>query len=315
MNAGDWMRLCLLSLLWGGSFFFNAVAVVALPVFTVVVARVAIAALLLNAALPLMGQRMPRDPKILGAFLVMGFANNAVPFSLIVWGQTQLASGAASILNAATPLFTVVFAHLLTRDERLTVPRLAGVVAGLAGVAVMMGGAAGAGSTSLLPAQLACLGAAMSYALASLWGRRFRAMGVAPVVTATGQVTASSLLLLPVLMVVDRPWTLPMPSLPVLAALLGLAVLSTAVAYLLYFRLLTSAGATNLSLVTFLVPVAAILLGVGLLGEVLLPRHLAGMALIGLGLSAIDGRPWLYLRRSASSRRGMISTKLQGRWR
>jgi drug/metabolite transporter (DMT)-like permease len=251
---------------------------------------------------------MPRDWQTWAAFFGMGLLNNAVPFCLIVWGQTHIASGVASILNATTPLFTVVVAHFLTRDEKMTGGRLAGVLLGLVGVAVLIGGAAIQSLGVAVIAQLACLGAALAYAFAGVFGRSFRALGVAPMATATGQVTASSIMLLPVMMIVDRPWTLATPSIDAMAALLGLALLSTALAYILYFRILASAGATNVLLVTFLVPVSAILAGVLLLGEVLQAKHLAGMALIGLGLAAIDGRPW-----RALARRMPRGHRLQGR--
>ena len=139
-------------------------------------------------------------------------------------------------------------------------------------------------------AEFACLAAALSYALAAIFGRRFRRMGVAPLATAAGQVTASTVLLLPVMLLIDRPWTLAAPHAATWAAVLGLGLLSTALAYVLYFRILATAGATNVLLVTLLVPVSAILLGALVLGERLLPRHVLGMALIGLGLMFIDGR-------------------------
>ncbi|WP_082482518.1 DMT family transporter [Methylobacterium sp. Leaf123] len=279
-----------LSVLWGGSFFFAGVALSALPPLTLVVLRVGLAALILNAALPLAGLRLPRGRGVWVAFVWMGLLNNVVPFCLIVWGQTQIASGLAAILNATTPLFTVVVAHRLTSDERMTGNRLAGVLTGLLGVAVMIGAGVFADDGSHLLAQLAVLGAALSYALAGVFGRRFQRMNIPPLATATGQVTASTLLLLPFALLADRPWTLPMPGAPVWAAVLGLAALSTALAYLLYFRLLATAGATNLLLVTFLIPVTAILLGTLVLGESLEVRQIIGMALIGGGLAAIDGR-------------------------
>lgn len=287
MSGGEWLLLVALSVVWGGSFFFNEIALRALPPLTVVAVRVTLAAAILAAVMRVARVRMPRDRRVLEAFLVMGLANNALPFTLIVWGQSQIASGVAAILNASTPVFMVLFAHVLTRDERLTGPRLAGVVLGLGGVAVMVGGAA-LGRSVL--AELACLGAAVAYALAGLYGRRFRRLGVPPLATAWGQVTASSLILLPLAALVDRPWQLPAPGVEVVAALVCVAAFSTALAYVLYFRLLATAGPVNLVLVTFLVPVTAVLLGVGVLGEALLPRHLAGMALIGAGLAAIDGR-------------------------
>ncbi|HMQ92475.1 MAG TPA: DMT family transporter [Amaricoccus sp.] len=291
MTRRDWGLLLFLSVLWGGSFFFNEVALAELPPLTLVLLRVALAAAILRAVMRLKGIAMPRDPAIWRAFLAMGLLNNAIPFSLIVWGQSHVASGVAAIMNASTPLFTVLLAHRLTRDERLTAGRLVGVGLGLAGVAVMMGGAVAGGTGAALAGQVACLAAAFSYALAGVYGRRFGALGLPPLAVATGQVTASSLILLPLALLVDRPWTLAAPGAATLLALAGVAALSTALAYVLFFRLLAAAGATNLLLVTLLIPVTAILLGVAVLGETLLPRHLAGMALIGLGLAAIDGRP------------------------
>lgn len=290
MRPVEWALLVGLSLLWGGSFFFTGVALTALPPLSVVLLRVGLAALILSLAVRASGARLPRRPTVLRAFLGMGVLNNAVPFCLIVWGQTHVASGLAAILNAATPLFTVVVADRLTRDERMTGNRLAGVLVGLIGVTVMIGPAAFGGVGAELPAQLAILGAALSYAFAGVYGRRFARMGIPPLVTAAGQVWASTLVLLPAVLLIDRPWTLAMPGLPVWAAVLGAAALSTALAYVIYFRLLATAGAANLLLVTFLVPVSAILLGTIGLGEQLAPRHYLGMAVIGCALALVDGR-------------------------
>jgi drug/metabolite transporter (DMT)-like permease len=296
MGAVEWTLLIGLSVLWGGSFFFVGVAVDGLPPFTIVVLRVGIAAFALNVAVVALGLRMPSDRRAWGAFLGMGLLNNLIPFSLIAWGQTHIASGLASILNATTPLCTVVVAHFLTRDEKMNAGRLAGVVIGFAGVVVMIGPEALEGFGVDVAAQLAVLAAATAYAFAGVFGRRFRRMGIAPLITATGQVTASTLMLVPMALVVDRPWTLPMPTTEVWGAVVGLALLSTALAYILYFRILATAGATNLLLVTFLIPISAILLGATLLGERLATQHFAGMVLIGLGLAAIDGRPLARLR-------------------
>ena len=292
MTAREWGMLLTLSLVWGGSFFFNEIAVRQLPVFTVVVCRVALAAVILLAVLRLTGQRLPRSGKVWAAFFGMGMLNNVIPFSLIVAGQQSVASGVASILNAATPLFGVIFAHLLTQDEKLTPLKLAGVIVGFLGVAVMIGPDAISGLGGNLAAQMMILAGAASYAFAGIFGRRFKAMGVLPMATATGQVIASSIILLPLVLVIDRPWTLPAPGWDAIAALIGVAAISTAFAYFLYFRIFASAGATNLLLVTFLIPISAILLGTAFLSEALLPRQIAGMALIGLGLSLIDGRLW-----------------------
>ncbi|WP_243628186.1 DMT family transporter [Rhodovulum sp. BSW8] len=290
MGRAEWAMLLALSVLWGGSFLFVGIAVAELPTLTLVWLRVALAALVLWAAVAATGRRLPRVPRVWAAFLGMGLLNNVIPFSLIVAGQHSIASGLASILNATTPLFTVAVAGLLLADERLSRLKLCGVAAGLAGVAVMIGPDALAGLGTNALAQLAVLGGALSYACAAVFGRRFRRMRVDPLVTAAGQVGAATLLLSPAMLIVDRPWTLPMPGAATCAAVLGLAVLSTALAYLLYFRILARAGATSLSLVTFLIPVSAILLGGLVLGERLAPTDFAGMACIALGLAAVDGR-------------------------
>lgn len=306
MDLTDWGLLVALSILWGGSFFFVGIAVRELPPLTIVAMRVALAALALGGLLRILGLPMPRDRRTWVAFFGMGALNNLLPFCLIVWGQTQISSGVASVLNATTPLFGVLVAHVLTRDEKMTGNRLAGVLIGFAGVAVMIGPTALAGLGNGLLPQLAVLGAALSYSFAGIFGRRFKGMGVSPLVTATGQVTASTLMLVPVALLLDRPWTLPMPSAPAWGAVIGIALLSTALAYVIFFRVLASAGATNLMLVTFLIPVSAILLGGLFLGERLAVRHGIGMALIAGGLAAIDGRLFARLgqHRSASAAKG-----------
>jgi drug/metabolite transporter (DMT)-like permease len=301
MDGRDWLMLAALSLVWGGSFFFVEIAVAALPPFTVVFCRVALAALILLLALHLSGSRMPSSKAAWLGFLGMGFLNNALPFSLFAWGQTEIASGLAAILNATMPLFTVGLAHWLTTDERLTPGRAVGVVIGLAGVAAMIGGDALDGLGAGLAAQFACLAAAFSYACASLYGRRFRTAGLSPFVAAAGQLCASALLLAP-MAAMEAPWKLPVPGAPVLGALLGVATLSTALAYLLYFQILARAGSTNIALVTFLVPVSAILLGTLFLGERLSGGHVLGMTAIAIGLAAIDGRPAARLRGLLESR-------------
>ena len=297
MGSREWALLLTLSVLWGGSFLFIGVAVQELPPLTIVALRVVLAALALHGALRWMGLRMPSGTRAWAAFCGMGLLNNAIPFTLIVWGQSHIASGLASILNATTPLFTVLVAHGLTSDERMSGRRLAGVLIGFAGVAVMIGGAALHSLGIDVAAQVAVLGAAISYAFAGVFGRRFKALGIVPMVTATGQVTASSAMLLPLALLVDHPWSLPIPSAATIAAMLALALVSTAFAYFLFFRLLSSAGATNTALVTFLIPVSAVLFGATLLGERLAARHFAGMALIAGGLVLIDGRALTSLSR------------------
>jgi drug/metabolite transporter (DMT)-like permease len=290
MTALEWSLLVSLSLLWGGSFFFTGIAVRELPPFTLVAVRVGLAALILNLVMAVMGLRMPGKRRLWVIFAGMGLLNNLVPFCLIVWGQTHIASGLASILNATTPLWTVLVAHLLTSDEKATGNRLAGVAFGVVGVATMIGADAVSGLGGNVLAECAILAAALSYACAGIFGRRFRALGLVPLVAAAGQISAAALILAPIALLVDRPWTLPAPSGQTLLATFALALFSTAVAYILYFRILATAGATNLMLVTFLIPVSALVLGTLLLDEPLYLRHLFGMLMIGLGLAAIDGR-------------------------
>ena len=290
MTPYEWGLLVALSVLWGGSFFFVGVAVEALPPFTIVVLRVGLAAAILWLILLPGGAKGLLELRVWPAFFAMGLLNNVIPFSLIVWGQGTIASGLASILNAATPIATVVVAHWLTEDERLTPPRLAGVALGFAGVAVMIGPETWGGLGAGVPGQLAVIAATVSYAFAGVYGRRFRRLGVPAMATATGQVTASALLLAPVALVVERPWELAMPGMEVWGAIVGVAAFSTAAAYVLYFRILATAGATNLLLATLLIPVTGVLLGVLVLDERLAVEHGLGMALIALGLAAIDGR-------------------------
>ena len=296
MGTAEWILLLALSALWGGSFFFFKVLTAELPPFTIVLGRVGIAALALN--LYLLARRDPLPLQPWRQFLVMGLLNNIVPFTLIVFGETRISSGLASILNATTPVFAVLSAHVLTANERLTWARAAGVLFGFAGVAVLIGPATLAGLASQdLPGELACLAAAFVYGLAGIYGRRFK--GIPPIKVATGQITGSTLILLPLAAFVDQPWRLPMPGPATWASLAGIALVCTALAYVLYFRILAVAGATNLMLVTFLLPISALVLGWLALGEQMAPGALPGMALIGLGLACIDGRPLGWLRRTS----------------
>jgi len=290
MSGNEWLALLLLSLLWGGSFFFIGVQVKALPPFTIVSLRVGLAAIILNVLLTALGKKMPLTASAWRAFLGMGMLNNAIPFCLVVWSQGYIASGLAAILNATTPIWTVTVAHFLTVDEKITANRLLGIAIGFVGVVALIGPDSLQGLGANVLAQVAVLLAAVSYAFAGVYGRRFRRMGIAPIITATGQVTASAILLVPLAVLVDAPWTLAVPPWPVWGAAVGIAVFSTALGYILYFRILATAGATNLLLVTFLIPVSAILMGAYGLGEHLEVRHFAGLACIGAGLAAIDGR-------------------------
>lgn len=296
MSLRDWSLLITLSILWGGSFFFVRVALDGVPPLTLVLARVVIASALLLLLLRATGEALPRRRDVWLTLAVMALLNNIIPFSLIFWGQTAIPAGLAAILNATTPLFTVIVMHLFTDDDRATPGKAVGVALGFAGVVVLVGPAVTGALDTPLWALAACLAAALSYAFSGLWGRRIKPLGLTPTFTAWAQLTVTSLVMTPVVALVDRPWALALPGLPAIAAVVALAVLSTALAYTLFFRILASAGPSNLLLVTFLIPVSAILLASLFLGERLAWTHFAGMALIGLGLAAIDGRLWRAVR-------------------
>ncbi|HEY6257741.1 MAG TPA: DMT family transporter [Xanthobacteraceae bacterium] len=287
MDERDWVLLLLLSILWGGSFFFNGVAVRELPPLTIVLVRVAIAAALLLPVLWARGARLPASLAGWRPFLVMGLLNNVIPFTLILCGQTRIASGTASVLNATTPLFTVLV-MAAAGDEPLVARRVSGVLLGLAGVMVLRGQELQFASGETL-GMLLCLGAALSYGISGLWGRR-KLAGVAPLTSATCQLICSSIVMLGLAGGIERPWLLPMPSITTWLALLGSAALSTALAYVIFFHILVRSGASNVMLVTLLMPVTAILLGHFALGEPLDPREIIGAMIVGCALLIVDGR-------------------------
>lgn len=284
MSRSDWARLILLSCLWGGSFLFVERLVAELPPLTIVLGRVALGALVLAAVLAGSGLGWPRGRAAWGTLAVMGVLNNLIPFTLFAIAQGGISAGLAAILNATTPLFTLLALRAFA-GAPLGALRLAGVAAGFGGVALMMGADATAGTRLAIAC---CLGAAMSYGVSAVWAQRFRTLGVQPLQAAFGQITASALMLLPLALLIDRPWTLALPSPGAWGALAGVAVLSTALAYLIYFRIAASAGAVALSLVTFLIPISALAMSAALTGTLPQPHHLMGMALIAAGLGLIE---------------------------
>jgi drug/metabolite transporter (DMT)-like permease len=296
MTGREWGILLFLALIWGGAFLFIGVAVRHVEPLTYVWLRLTIAAGAMWLFLKLRGGKLGLPREVWGSILLLALLNNALPFTLFGWGQTHIASGLASILNATTPIWGVLVAHLFTRDERMNPRKIAGVLLGFGGVATMIGPTllADVGNDAL--AQLACISASLSYAIAAVWARRFRRMGLSPLSVTTGQLSAGALMMLPMAMIVDQPWTQPLPPLSAWAAIAALAVMCTALGYVLYFRLIDSAGATNALLVTLLVPPFAILFGGLFLDEVLAPQDFIGLTLIALGLAAIDGRVLRLLR-------------------
>lgn len=293
MSLGNWTRLLVLGAIWGGSFFFARIAVAEMPPLALVFFRVAIAAIALHVYLAMRGPSFRLVLPMAASFFVLAVLNNVIPFSLIFAGQTEMGAGLASVLNATTPFWTIVIANALGGDERLNWNKLAGILLGIAGTAIMVGPGILAGLGGPVWPKFALLGASISYALAVIYARRFR--DVPPALVAAAQLTASTVIMAPVAVLLVGPAAMLAPGPQVWSAVLALALLSTAFAYILYFHLIGTAGATNASLVTLVVPVSAILLGAAFLGERLESFEVGGMALIGLGLITIDGR--LFRRR------------------
>lgn len=287
IDARDWLLLGLLSILWGGSFFFNSAALRDLPPLTLVLLRVGFGAAFLLPLLRLYRIRLPADVASWRPYVAMAFLNNVLPFSLIVTGQLFISSGLASILNATTPLFTVAVMAAVG-EERLIARRVAGVFVGLVGVIILRGTGveplSGQGIGILL-----CLAAALSYGFAALVARRWLSTSP-PLATATCQLIASTVMMSALAFAVDQPWRLTMPGAATWLAVLGSAGLSTALAYLVFFQVLRRSGATNVTLVTLLLPVTAILLGYFVLGEPISVREIGGAVVIASALLVIDGR-------------------------
>ena len=290
MNGREWAILLALAVIWGGAFFFIKVAVTHVEPLTYVWLRLTIAAVALWLVLRWQRDRLKLPRQVWGAIIVLALLNNVIPFALFGWGQMHIASGLASILNATTPIWGVIVAHLLTRDERMTPLKLIGVLIGFAGVATMIGPGLLSGLGVDYVGQLACLAGAFCYALAGVWARRFKALGVTPIKVSAAQLISGAVIMAPVALIVEQPWLQPLPPLEAWGAIIALALVCTAFAYILYFKLIDSAGATNALLVTLLVPPTAIILGGLFLDEQLTLGQFAGLGLIALGLAAIDGR-------------------------
>jgi len=294
MQGLDWMLLAVLGLLWGGSFVFTSIAIVELPPLSLATLRFALAALALCLWVAVRGVRVDLTAGLCLAFLVMGLLNNMLPFGLIAFGQQQIPAGMAAILNSTAPLFSAVLTPLLTRNgEQFSMLRFVGVFFGIAGVAVLslpaLSGQTQFAAWALLPG----LGAALSYAFAAIWGMRFRGLPV--LVIAAGQLVGATVIGLPLAAIFDHAWLLR-PSGEVWAAMLGLALVSTALGYLVYFRLLVNAGPTNALLVTFLIPPAAVLIDLLAFGQRLPELALPAALLIFLGIACVDGRAPALLR-------------------
>lgn len=289
LSPRAWAELLLLGLIWGASFLAIRIALDEVPVVTAVLHRTFWAALLLWLVVWASRIALPRDPRIWGAFLVMGLLNNVIPFGLMAWGQLHIETGLTSILNASTAIFGVLVAAAVFADERLTPRRLLGVSIGFAGVVVTIGPEHLTRFDPRSTAQLAVLAGTLSYALAGAWARA-RLSGLPPQLAAAGMLTGSSLILLPAALLIDGPVTLSLQ--PVTWAAIGYyALVATAGAYLLYYRVLAMAGAGNLMLVTLVIPPVAIGLGAWIRSEALPANAFGGLALLALGLVLLNHRP------------------------
>jgi len=300
IDRQTWLLLGLLSILWGGAFFFIGVAVRELPPFTIVLIRVALGALFLMPALKLLGGAWPKSLGGWMPFLGMGLLNNVIPFSLLVAGQTYISSGLASVLNATTPLFTVLVMAGFG-DEKLAACRVTGILLGLIGVVVLRAPWLDQAHGQTI-GMLLCLGAALSYGFSGWWARR-KLTGVPPVTSSVCQLVSSTVVMAIIAAAYDRPWLLPMPSAATVLSLIGLAALGTSLAYIVFFQIINRSGPTNVMLVTLLIPVTAILLGFLVLGEPISMHETVGALIIASALLAIDGRilNWLHRRTFAQA--------------
>lgn len=297
ISAGAWAMILALSAIWAFSYLFMEWGVRELPVMTTVLGRVGVAAVALVILVYAIGLRMPASLKVWGGLATVAVLNNVIPFGMIIGAQgIGVDTGLIAIIVGLTPTFSVVLAHYLTDEETMTPARVGGCLLGLVGLVVLVGPAALTGFGSQLVGQAMGVVAALSYACAAIAGRRLIA-DVPPLIAATGQLVCSSLMILPWVLIADQPWRYS-PGWTAWAGILGVALPCTAFAYILYFAALRRAGATNLMLVTLLVPIGAVIVGAVVLGEAVTWAMLGGMALISVGIALIDGRVLRQLRRT-----------------
>jgi len=284
------LLLLILGAIWGSSYMFIKVIVAEAPAFTLVAGRLTLAAIILWGILRARGLSLPRSRRTWRAYAVLGLLGAAIPYSLISWGEQYIPSGLASLLQSTTPIFTVILAHFLTDDERITMTKIIGVVVGFVGVGILMlpdpslrpGSVQATGLRADLLGQLAIVGSSLCYALTAIYVRS-RLQGQPPLVSATGQLTMGMVYMLPASLLIDRPFDLS-PSLPVLASWLALTILGTVVAYVIYFTLIERSSATFVTMVTYIIPINGLLLGSLVLSEPLNVNVLGSLALILLGV-------------------------------
>jgi drug/metabolite transporter (DMT)-like permease len=288
MSPRTWLLMMLLGLIWGGTFFLSEILLLEMTPFQIVFHRVSIAAIIMVIYITWRGKRLPRDKRSWFALAIMGLLNNAIPFSAIVFGQQYITGGLAAILNSTTAFFGVMLAGLFFKDERLTFRRLIGVIMGILGVAIIIGMDVLSHLSLTSIGQLLIIVSSISYAFAGIWGRlQVKNLGVE--VTATGMLISSSVWML-ILATMVEGFPLEALSLRSTAAILTFSVVCTAIAYLLYFAILSAAGAANLTLVTIIIPPFALMLDAFALGEWVTGQQLLGFAIIASGLLVISGK-------------------------
>ena len=274
--------LLILGGLWGSSYLFIKIAVGEVPPLTLVAGRLVLAAAILWLVLAAVRQAMPRSRRLWAAFAVMGLLNGAVPYSLIFWSEQHISSGLASLLQATMPLFTVLMGHFLMREEHLTLGRIAGVVLGFLGVGLLMLPDLRQGAHANLLGELAMVASSVSYAGAALFARS-RLRGQPALVSTTGQLTMGAVWILPLSLLVEGP-PRAVPSLPALGSWLGLTILGTVIAYVIYFKLIERTSAAFTSTVTYIIPVFGLILGALVLSE---PLSLTLLVSLGLILAGV----------------------------
>lgn len=292
MNLKDWLLLITISFMWGGSFFFNAILIDAVGPWTLTAGRVTIGALGVWLYVFLSRRRVPTDPGLWGFYLLLGTVSYALPFTVIAWGQIQITSGLASIINSMVPITTLVVTHFWPGGERMTRLKAFGVLTGFAGVFVLMLPKLQSGALGELLAYLAVYSASIFYAFGLNMARRLKSHS--PVVTAAGALTGAAIVSLLFSITLESPP--PLDNSSVWGAFLGIGLISTALAFSLMYSLLPRIGPVNFSTVTYMVPVTSIFLGISLLDERIEWIQLAGMAVIFVGLLFVDGR--LFKRRA-----------------
>ena len=290
ISTRAWAELLLLGMIWGGVFLAAAIALKEIPPFTLVAIRIALAAVVLWLFALFRGSPIPKGWRTWRALAVMGILNNAIPFTLLTLGQTQIESGLTSIFNAGTAVFGILVAAMFLKDERLTSRKLIGVVLGISGIILTVGYESLQTFDLRSLGQIACILATVSYAFAGVWARK-NLSGLSPDSATAGMLTSAALVTIPIALFAEG-----LPSFSYSAqtwgALLYYIPIATAFAYLLYFRILEMAGSANTLLVTLLVSPIAIALGALVLNETLPARALIGFTFIALGLVVIDGRLW-----------------------